>query len=76
MATPWTDEATVLFVSSAASKKEVEEAVLAKVKLLVPVTLLVSNGDGACTKWAEPVALPETGTLCVKAVRNAGIQTT
>ena len=76
MATPWTDEVPVLCVSSAASKNEVEEAVLAEVNLPVPVVLLFRDGDGDFVTWAEAVALPETGTLCVKAVPAAGMHTT
>ena len=65
-AAAWSEDAPYFLFSAAGSKEELKAELQAKLDHHGHVSLFLRDNEGDFADWDEPVALPTSGTVCVK----------
>ena len=66
-AAAWSDTAPYFQFSTQGTKEELKAALLAKLSChQQDASLFLQDSDGDFADWDEPIALPTSGTVCVK----------
>lgn len=65
-AAAWSDTAPYFLFSNTGTKGELKAALHAKLHHPGHASLFLQDSEGDFADWAEPIALPTSGTVCVK----------
>ena len=71
-AAAWSENAPCLLFSTTGTKQELKEKLHAKMGHQGHISLFLQDTEGDFVDWDMPIALPPSGTICVKVATDTG----